>query len=463
MKRIALLFFLFAALSITITAQADDRVTIEQSSITWHTFDYELNEDTSVVRGSFDPNTIVEREFDTWIVENEYLRVTLLPDFGGRILSMIYKPTNHEMLYQNPVGTPYLIGEGIFYYDWLMIYGGIFPTFPEPEHGKTWPLPWNFEIVEDTDEAVTVKMSFVDDIDFAGAPNQYNVGMTNIEVDFYVSLHAGYAALDTRIELRNPGDRRQFEYWTNAGFAPGSEIGNPRTTAGAEIIAPIDEIAIPDFWEAIIAREERTGRGTYEFDALRQFANWDYQGIAYAFPGMNDTNFWGVINHDNEMGIFRIADNTITPGLKIWTFGFESTEVDIEGDGENWLRPFIELWAGVSTQFWIRKTFDAESEIVIEETYMTSAGLNNVTHASDSLLVNAMLDDSTATLAFNSTVPGEPLTVSVLAGGEAQFEEIVLPQAAMAHVIGVNNLPVDESITFEIRDDAANLLLSGEF
>ncbi len=54
-----------------------------------------------------------------------------------RIISMIYKPTGHEQLYQNPVGTPYGPRWDAFYYDWLMVWGGIFPTFPEAEHGKS--------------------------------------------------------------------------------------------------------------------------------------------------------------------------------------------------------------------------------------------------------------------------------------------------------------------------------------
>jgi len=40
-------------------------------------------------------------------------------------------------------------------------------------------------------------------------------------------------------------------------------------------------------------------------------------GIAYAAPDMQGGNFWGVINHDNEEGIIRIADNTVTRGLKM--------------------------------------------------------------------------------------------------------------------------------------------------
>lgn len=47
------------------------------------------------------------------VLENGILKVTLLPSYGGRILSIIHKPSNRELLYQNPLGTPYLMLEGI--------------------------------------------------------------------------------------------------------------------------------------------------------------------------------------------------------------------------------------------------------------------------------------------------------------------------------------------------------------
>ena len=75
-------------------------------------------------------------------------------------------------------------------------------------------------------------------------------------------------------------------------------------------------------------------------------------GIAYAAPDMQGGNFWGVINHDNEEGIIRIADNKVTPGLKMWTWGFPSftNETDPRKD-PNEARPYVELWAGVSDEF----------------------------------------------------------------------------------------------------------------
>src|SRR5690606_10052441 len=59
--------------------------------------------------------------FDTVVLENGYLKVTLLPDYGGRVLSIVHKPTGRELLYQNPLGTPYLMYEDIFYYDYLVV------------------------------------------------------------------------------------------------------------------------------------------------------------------------------------------------------------------------------------------------------------------------------------------------------------------------------------------------------
>ena len=87
-------------------------------------------------------------------------------------------------------------------------------------------------------------------------------------------------------------------------------------------------------------------------------------GIAYAAPDMRGGNFWGVINHDNEEGIIRIADNTVTPGLKMWTWGFPSftNETDARKDPSE-ARPYVELWAGVSDQFFHSARFPALGEV----------------------------------------------------------------------------------------------------
>src|SRR5215212_1912642 len=101
-----------------------DRVSLTESTITWSTVKHATNAENGFVSGSLDKKTIIDRTFRTHVLENRYLKVTLLPGFGGRILSLIYKPTGHEQLYRNEVGVPYGMTAGNFYYDWLMVYGG---------------------------------------------------------------------------------------------------------------------------------------------------------------------------------------------------------------------------------------------------------------------------------------------------------------------------------------------------
>lgn len=376
---------------------SDDTVSIRESTITWETYAYQLANDYSIQSGSYNGRSRTTHTYSTWILENKYLQVTLLPELGGRIISLIYKPTGHEELYRNPVGVPYQIGTGVFYYDWLMVYGGIFPTFPEPEHGKTWLLPWDFEIVSASDDEVAVAMTIKDVIDRPAAPRQYARGATGLEVTFAISLKAGRAALDTSVRISNPSASSvPYEYWTVATLAPGADPADPRTTAAAEIIAPIVTIMIPGYWTAIAAQEDAAGLAdVYKFDALRRFENWPDMGIAYAYPDMRGATFWGVINHDAEEGLFRIADNTLTPGMKIWTWGYpQSSRVDPQTTADE-ARPYIELWGGITREFWQRTTLPAQQNLEIDEIYAPSVGLQNVTHANEYFLVDlAAVDDA---------------------------------------------------------------------
>ncbi|MEU7057766.1 DUF5107 domain-containing protein [Streptomyces sp. NPDC046197] len=43
---------------------------------------------------------------DALVLENERLRVTVLPGLGGRVASLVHKPTGRELLYRNPVFQP---------------------------------------------------------------------------------------------------------------------------------------------------------------------------------------------------------------------------------------------------------------------------------------------------------------------------------------------------------------------
>jgi hypothetical protein len=157
-------------------ALASDGVTLSESTISWSTVKYATSAENGFVSGSLDKKTIVDRTFKTHVLENRYLKVTLVPEFGGRILSIIYKPTGHEQLYRTEVGVPYGMTAGVFYYDWLMVYGGIFPTFPDPSTARTWLKPWDFRVVKESASEVTVSMSLRDDFAYSAAPSSSSRG-----------------------------------------------------------------------------------------------------------------------------------------------------------------------------------------------------------------------------------------------------------------------------------------------
>ena len=149
-------------------------------------------------------------------------------------------------------------------------------------------------------------------------------------------------------------------------------------------------------------------------------------GIAYAAPDMQGGNFWGVINHDNEEGIIRIADNTVTPGLKMWTWGFPSftNETDARKDPSE-QRPYIELWAGVSDQFFHSANFSALGEVSVPETYSPTVGMSNVTHANEYILINLSAEAPGVNLQFFSVEPATPLRVTLKRGDTVLFDDAV--------------------------------------
>ena len=156
----------------------------------WSTVKYATRPDNGFVDGSLDLKTIVDRTFKTYVLENRYLKVTLLPEFGGRILSMIYKPTGHEQLYRTEVGVPYGMRAGNFYYDWMMVYGGIFPTFPDAEHGKTWLKPWDFRVVKQTAEGPRALLTIDEALKFGANPGTIFLGLRDGAAVFGMGISA---------------------------------------------------------------------------------------------------------------------------------------------------------------------------------------------------------------------------------------------------------------------------------
>ncbi len=54
----------------------------------------------------YDGSVTVTQDYQLLVLENDYLRVTILPELGGRVYQLIYNATSNNELYQNPVIKP---------------------------------------------------------------------------------------------------------------------------------------------------------------------------------------------------------------------------------------------------------------------------------------------------------------------------------------------------------------------
>jgi len=406
-----------------------DTVTRTASTFTFRHFPIETNAE-GVWNGPMSPTPApTSTTYDTVVLENGYLRVTILPSYGGRVLSIVHKPTNRELLYQNPLGTPYLMQQDIFYYDYLVIMGGIFPSFPEPEHGKYWNQPYNFEVVTESPEAITVRMSRQDDLDLAaGVPARYDVGRTDVLVQVDVTLRAGSTALDLQTTLTNTRNTAvpSFEYWTVTTLAPGSPPGQTAIPITTRILASMDRVhLLESSWAWFGEAEERISGEVFAWNNLASFENWVDQGTAFANPEYS-ANWSGLSNDASETAILRVSENVETPGLKLWTFGRGSINVDIN-DPVEWLRPTIEMWHGVTPEFWVRDTMAAAEVRTWTDHYFPTFGLPEITAASDhgALYLSATPAgaDRVLTVAATLTVPNQAVKAILRLDGSVIAEE----------------------------------------
>jgi len=372
-KRLFQLVFL-GFLILFVVQNVEAIVMQRDSTLNWQHHRYSLNSDYSMASMTTVDNDIITQQFHGKVIENELFRIVLVPEYGGRIISYFYKPTAHEYLYQSPCGTPYGISQGNFYYNWLMVYGGIFPTFPEPEHGKTWLKPWQYAVVKATADTVMVRMSMTDNTEYSGHPGQFNNGITGIVCDAEVGVYSGQAGFSFNVKLTNPSvQSKKYEYWTCTTLTPGSDLGKTFTPVNSEIVAPMTK------YEAAWSTNNWIGKfgSFYDFSTINMLSEWTEMGIAYATTRTDD--YWGVINHVNEEGFFRIADRNITKGMKLWTWGknaVNANKFSVANGGED---DYIELWGGTVMHFFDDAISNPNSQLTWSEYFFPTVSLTGVT------------------------------------------------------------------------------------
>ena len=91
-------------------------------------------------------------------LENDALRLTILPELGGRLWSIIDLARDEEVLWHHPTLQPHAVAPGSGYDDAFA--GGWDELFPSdravsldgiayPDHGEWWSQPWAWQVTED--------------------------------------------------------------------------------------------------------------------------------------------------------------------------------------------------------------------------------------------------------------------------------------------------------------------------
>ncbi len=141
--------------------------------------------------------TPVERAWDALHIENEFLRVMILPELGGRVHVAVDKTNGYDFIYRQDVIKPALVGLAG---PWVS--GGIEFNWPQ-HHRPATCMPVDYDIEKHADGSQTLWCGDTD-------PMSRMKGMHGI------CLHPGRALFEIKVRLFNRTEFTQtFLWWTN--------------------------------------------------------------------------------------------------------------------------------------------------------------------------------------------------------------------------------------------------------
>lgn len=243
--------------------------------------------------------------YNLFCLENEYFKIAVLPDLGGKLYAAVDKRNNRDIFYCNPVVKPQLIGcTGA----WTS--GGIEFNFPNRGHrpSATDGTDAIFRNYEDGSASVTIC-----DIDL--------ISWQWFTVELRLYPHKAY--LEQTVRLYNPNDYRDSYYVWSTSAAPE---------------APGLEYRYPFLWHT--DEEARTKHlwpfGKYQTD-LRYFDSMKAYTLPFGSEVLKD--YCGLYDPGRDGGVVHVADYRLVPGKKAWAWGSATA-------GRNWCQRLAEDGAG---------------------------------------------------------------------------------------------------------------------
>lgn len=266
-------------------------------------------------------------------VENQWLRLLILPEIGGRIAIAYDKVAKYDLFYRNNVIKPALVGLAG---PWVS--GGVEFNWPQHHRPATF-LPTDVHIEREPDGAVTIWCSDHD-------PFARMKGMHGIRI------RPDSSKIEARVRLHNRSELRQsFLWWANVAVAVNDDY---------QSFFPQDVTWVADHAKRAVVGFPHADRPYYGIDYPARVddahpdadrLDW-YRNIPVPTSYMvthSGHEFFGGYDHGKHAGFVHWAPREISPGKKMWTWGdapFGSTWNRNLTDSDG---PYVELMAGVYT------------------------------------------------------------------------------------------------------------------
>ncbi len=340
-----------------------------------------------------------DKEYEAVYLENEYLKVMILPELGGRIQRAYDKTNGYDFVYYNQVIKPALVG---LTGPWIS--GGIEFNWPQ-HHRPTTFLPVDVEILENEDGSRSVLCHDVDQM----------YGTKGIAK---FTLYPGRAYIEVEGQLYNRTALPQtFLWWANPAV-PVNE--------NTQSVFPPDVHAVMDHGKRDVSRFPIATGVYYKKDYSDGVDISRYKNIPVPTSYMAEKSkydFVGGYDYGKEAGILHVADHHISPGKKQWTWGC--------GDfGKAWDRnltdedgPYVELMTGVYTDnqpdFTWLKPFE---EKTFKQYFMPYKAAGQVKNATTEAAVHLSLEEGKAKVIVYATGVYEDADIVLTAGGETLLD-----------------------------------------
>lgn len=264
-----------------------------------------------------------DKEYKLVTLENEYVKIEILPEIGGRIYSAYDKTTGYDYFYKQHVIKPALIG---VLGSWIS--GGVEFNWPF-HHRASGFMPCDFTVEQLPDGGAACHLSEHDPIDRMK-------GMVSI------ILRPGQTSLETKMRLYNrTAVEKSFLWWENAAVPVNTEY---------QIFFPQDVSYVNFHYLKSRTTYPIAGNGVFNgipMDTDRDIS-WHKntkEATSY-FACASDFDFFGGYDHGKKCGVVHIGDHHISPGKKMFTWAYcqlskswENALTDTDGE-------YAELMAG---------------------------------------------------------------------------------------------------------------------